>query len=158
MSQFFTSGGQSIGASASTLPVSIQGWFPLGWTGFVASLSHPYTYHPHMNVISIFVFWAYMWWKFEKCTFLATFKQCNTILWTKFTCCTLIYFKTRSVLRPCTHCTPVYLVSSWAKFPFTPVLSGLQRADRCLMCSLYHLPHTNTWFFHWVYLYKDIKV
>jgi len=34
-SQFFTSGGRSIGASASVsvLPVNIQGWFPLGWTG-----------------------------------------------------------------------------------------------------------------------------
>ena len=36
MSQFFTSGGQSIGASASTsvLPMNIQDWFPLGWTGW----------------------------------------------------------------------------------------------------------------------------
>ena len=33
MSQLFTSGGQSIGASASVLPMSIQGWFPLGLTG-----------------------------------------------------------------------------------------------------------------------------
>ena len=35
MNQFFTSGGQSIGAldSASVLPVNIQGWFPLGQTG-----------------------------------------------------------------------------------------------------------------------------
>ena len=34
MSQFFTSGGQSIGvsASASVLPMNIQDWFPLGWT------------------------------------------------------------------------------------------------------------------------------
>ena len=33
MSQFFKSGGQSIGASASTsvLPMNIQGWFPLDW-------------------------------------------------------------------------------------------------------------------------------
>ena len=30
MSQLFTSGSQSIGASASVLPMSIQGWFPLG--------------------------------------------------------------------------------------------------------------------------------
>ena len=32
MSQFFTSGGQSIGvsASASVFPMNIQGWFPLG--------------------------------------------------------------------------------------------------------------------------------
>ena len=34
MSQFFTSGGQSIGVSASTsiLPMNIQDWSPLGWT------------------------------------------------------------------------------------------------------------------------------
>ena len=38
MSQFFTSGGQSIGMSASTsvLPMNIQDWFPLGWTGWIS--------------------------------------------------------------------------------------------------------------------------
>ena len=38
MSQLFASGGQNIGvsASASVLPVSIQGWFPLGWTGWIS--------------------------------------------------------------------------------------------------------------------------
>ena len=37
MSQFFTSGGQSIGvsASASVLPVNIQDGFLLGWTGWI---------------------------------------------------------------------------------------------------------------------------
>ena len=38
MSQFFTSGAQSIGASASAsvLPTNSQDWFPLGWTGLVS--------------------------------------------------------------------------------------------------------------------------
>ena len=38
MSQFFASSGQSIGASASAtvLPVNIQDWFPLGWTGWIS--------------------------------------------------------------------------------------------------------------------------
>ena len=38
MSQFFTSGGQSIGVSASTsvLPMNIQDWFPLGRTGWIS--------------------------------------------------------------------------------------------------------------------------
>ena len=38
ISQFFTSGGQSIGvsASASVLPINIQDWFPLGWTGLIS--------------------------------------------------------------------------------------------------------------------------
>ena len=40
-SQFFTSGGQSIGASASAsvLPMNIQDWFPLGQTGLISLLS-----------------------------------------------------------------------------------------------------------------------
>ena len=36
MSQFFSSGGQCIGAlaSSSVLPMNIRDWFPLGWTGW----------------------------------------------------------------------------------------------------------------------------
>ena len=38
MSQLFASDGQSIGisASASVLPMTIQDWFPLGWTGWIS--------------------------------------------------------------------------------------------------------------------------
>ena len=38
MSQLFTSGGQSIGvsASASVLPMNTQDWSPLGWTGWIS--------------------------------------------------------------------------------------------------------------------------
>ena len=38
MSQFFASGVQSIGVSASTsvLPMNIQDWFPWGWTGWIS--------------------------------------------------------------------------------------------------------------------------
>ena len=38
MSQLFASGGQSIGVSASTsvLPMNIQDWSPLGWTGWIS--------------------------------------------------------------------------------------------------------------------------
>ena len=38
MSQFFLSGSQSTGASASALvlPMNIQDWFPLGWMGWIA--------------------------------------------------------------------------------------------------------------------------
>ena len=41
MSQFFASGGQRIGvsASASVLPMNTQDWFPLGWTGWITILS-----------------------------------------------------------------------------------------------------------------------
>ena len=41
VSQLFPSGGQSIGASASAsvLPMNIQDWFPLEWTGLISLTS-----------------------------------------------------------------------------------------------------------------------
>ena len=41
VSQFFASAGQSTGvsASASVLPMNIQGWFTLGWTSLISLLS-----------------------------------------------------------------------------------------------------------------------
>ena len=36
MSQFFVSGSHNIGASASVLPMNIQAWFSLGWTGWIS--------------------------------------------------------------------------------------------------------------------------
>ena len=41
ITQLFASGGQSRGASASAsvLQMKTQGWFPLGWTGLISSLS-----------------------------------------------------------------------------------------------------------------------
>ena len=38
VSQLFSSGSQSIGVSASgsVLPMNIQDWFPLGWTGWIS--------------------------------------------------------------------------------------------------------------------------
>ena len=41
MCQFFTLSDQSIGvsASASALPMNIQDWFPLGWTGWISLLT-----------------------------------------------------------------------------------------------------------------------
>ena len=41
VTHFFASGGQSIGVSASSsvLPMNIQEWFPLGWTGWISLLS-----------------------------------------------------------------------------------------------------------------------
>ena len=38
MNQHFASRGQSIGTSASVLPMNIRDWFPLGWTGLISLL------------------------------------------------------------------------------------------------------------------------
>ena len=56
MSQFFASGGQSIwaSASASVLPMNIQGWFPLGLTGLIILQGHNWCYH--FNISGIYLF------------------------------------------------------------------------------------------------------
>ena len=52
MSQFFTSGSQSIGASASAsvLPMNTQDWFPLGWIGMVWLYTYLWT-NLHVTLI-----------------------------------------------------------------------------------------------------------
>ena len=52
MSQFFTSGGQTIrvSASASVLPMNIQNWFPFGLTGFISLQSKGLSRVPNTTV------------------------------------------------------------------------------------------------------------
>ena len=54
MNQFFTSGGQSIGASASALPVNIQAWFPLGLTGLISLQSKGLSRAPTVQKHQVF--------------------------------------------------------------------------------------------------------
>ena len=56
INQFFASGGQSIGvsASASVLPISIQGWFPLGLTSWISLQSNG-----HSRVFSSTTVWRH---------------------------------------------------------------------------------------------------
>ena len=72
MSQFFTSGDQIIGvsASASVLPMNIQDWFLLGWTGWISlqskGLSRVFSNttvgkYPMLILISDFSFWRLSW-------------------------------------------------------------------------------------------------
>ena len=51
-SQLFTSGGQSFGtsASASVLPMNIQGWFPLGRTGLVFNSREIFLYSIYKSI------------------------------------------------------------------------------------------------------------
>ena len=53
MSQLFTSGGQSIGvsASASVFPMNTQDWFPLGCTGWISLLSKGLQHHSSKALI-----------------------------------------------------------------------------------------------------------
>ena len=75
MSQLFTSGGQIIGASASAsvLPMNIQGWFPLGLTGLISLQSKELS-----RVFSNITIWKHqffsiqpsLWFNSHVCTWL----------------------------------------------------------------------------------------
>ena len=54
MSLFLTSGGQSVGVSApaSVLPMNIQDWFPLGWTGWIVLQSKGLSRTPKFKSIN----------------------------------------------------------------------------------------------------------
>ena len=62
MCHFFSSGGQTIGASASAsvLPMSIQGWFPLGLIGLISLLSKGFS-----RVFSSTTIWKYQFFSFQ---------------------------------------------------------------------------------------------
>ena len=72
VSQLFASGGQGIGASVSmsVLPVNIQGWFHLGFTGLISLLSKglsrifssTISYYNILNIVPCFLMlysWSY---------------------------------------------------------------------------------------------------
>ena len=75
MSQFFTSGGQSIrvSASASVLPMNIQYWFPLGLSGWIALQSKRLSWvFPNTTVQKHQFFGAqlFLWSNSHICTWL----------------------------------------------------------------------------------------
>ena len=72
MSQFFISGGQSIGvsASASVLPVNIQDWFPLGLSGWISlqykGLSRVFSNTTVQNISSSVL--IFLWFRTKPCS------------------------------------------------------------------------------------------
>ena len=60
MSQFFVSGGHSIGASAlaSVLPMSIQDRSPLGWTGWISLKSQGHSSLHQLHSLRASVLWC----------------------------------------------------------------------------------------------------
>ena len=94
VSPFFTSGSQSIGASASAsvLPMNIQDWFPLRWTGWISlqskGLSRIFS-NTHSSKAPILWCSAFLWsnshihtWLLEK-PYMTTGKTIASTRWTK---------------------------------------------------------------------------
>jgi len=65
MSQLFTSGGQSIGVSASTsvLPMNTQDWSPLGWTGWISLQSKGFSRVFANTTVQKHPFFGHLMWR-----------------------------------------------------------------------------------------------
>ena len=72
MSWIFSSGGQSIGASASVLSINIQDLFPLGWTGWISLQSKSLLQH-HSSKAPIL--WCSAFFKVQLYPYMTTGKN-----------------------------------------------------------------------------------
>ena len=145
MSQFFTSGGQSIGVSASTsvLPMNTQDRSPLGWTGWillaVQGILKSLLQH-HSSKTSIL-----QWSAFFKAQLLHPYMTTGKIMaltrWTFFgkVICLLLNILSRLVITflPSSKC----LLISWVQYIYTHISMGYPGGsdDKQSACDMEHL-------------------
>ena len=85
VSQLFASGGQSIGvsASASILPMNIQGWFPLGLTALISLLSKGVESLLQHHSSKVLILWHSAFFMTELShLYMTTRKAIALIIWT----------------------------------------------------------------------------
>ena len=135
MSQFFASGGWSIGVSAlaSVLPVNIQDWFPLGWTGWISLRSKSLKSSPTLlfkSINSLVLNFLYGWnltsvydyWKTLALTRLIFVGKVMSLLFNMLSKLVIAFLPRNKCLLICSdfgapqnkvchcfHCLPIYL-------------------------------------------------
>ena len=99
ISQFFASGGQSIEASASLLPMNTQGWFPLGLTGLISLLSKELSslLQHHSSKASVLQYAAFFMVQLSY-PYITTGKIITLTRWTFVSQVMLLFFNTLSRL------------------------------------------------------------
>ena len=144
MSQFFSSGGQSIGisASASVLPMNIQGWFPIGLTSWISlqskGLSRIFSQH-HSSKASILQCSAFFIVQLSY-PYVATGKTIALTRWTFVGKVMSLLFNMLSRLvisfLPRSKC----LLISWLQSPSAVILEPRKIVCLCFCCySIYLL-------------------
>ena len=143
MSQFFPSGGQSIGvlASASVLPMNIKGWFPLGWTGWISLQSKGFSslLQHHISKASILWHSAFFTVQFTH-PYMTTRKTIALTRWTFLGKIMSVVFNMLSRLEvtflPRSKC----LLISWLQTPSSVILEPPNKVSYCFHCFSIYLP------------------
>ena len=140
------SGGQSIGVSASALvlPINIQDWFPLGWTGWISlkskGLSRVFSKH-HSSKTSILWCSAFFIVQLSH-PYVTTGKTIALTRWTFVgQVVSLLFNMLSSILviafLPRSKC----LLISWLQLPFAVILEPPQnKVSHCFHCFPIYLP------------------
>ena len=142
MSQFFPSGGQSIGvlASASVLPMNIKGWFPLGWTGWISLQSKGFSslLQHHISKASILWHSAFFTVQFTH-PYMTTRKTIALTRWTFLGKIMSVVFNMLSRLEvtflPRSKC----LLISWLQTPSSVILEPPNKVSYCFHCFAIYL-------------------
>ena len=128
MSQFFASGSQSIGASSSVLPMNIQGWFPLGLTGFISLLSKGLS-----KVFSSTTLWKHRFFGAQPSLWSNSHIHTWLLEDTVLTICTFVnkvmslLFNTLSRFVPAIFLRSKCLLISWLQSPSAVILESKKR-------------------------------
>ena len=129
VSWLFTSGGQSIGASASILPINIQGWFPLGLTGLISLLSKQFSRVFSSSAVQKHQFFGAqpsLWSNSHICTWLLE-KNIALAIWTFVSKVMSLLSNTLSKFVIAFLPRSKHLLISWLQLPSTVILKPKKR-------------------------------
>ena len=128
MSQYFISGGQSIGVSASALvlPVNSQDWSPLGWTGWISLQSKGLKslLQHHSSKASALQCSAFFMVQLSH-PYVITGKTIVLTSWNSVSKVMSLLFNMLSILVIAFHPRSKHLLISWLQSPSAVILESL---------------------------------
>ena len=150
MSQFFASGDQSIGASASAsvLPINIQDWFPLGWSDWISlqskGLSRFFsntTVQKHLWPLKVKILWRLAFFMVQLShPYMTTGKTIALTRWTSVGKVMSLFLNMLSrfviAFLPRSKC----LLISWLQSPSAVILEPKKIKCHCFHCFPIYLP------------------
>ena len=139
MSQSFTSGGQSIGASASALSMNIQDWFPLGLTGLISLQSEELSRVLSNTTAQKHQFSAFFTVQLSH-PYMTTGKTIALTKWTSVRKVMSLLFNKLSRLVIAFLWRSKRLLISWLQSPSVVILEPKKIKSHCFHCFLIYLP------------------